>query len=646
MNTSDNFSTLFEFLPIGAYRSSPSGVQVRANPALVQLNGCASEAELVAMVKDIGRDWYVDPERRAEFSALLERDGCVVAFESEVRRYKTRERIWVREHAHLVRDAAGRTLYFEGTVEDISAEVAARQALKGSRDQFEQMVQIIPAVVYRLQIGPEGKRGLTFVSKQIEHMFGVDPASLKADPDIVPSLRHPDDAARVQAAADAAVAARVPLQIEFRMCLPERGVRWVQLFSTAMPPQDGCEVRVGLIFDVTERRRVEDALRSSGELWKRALQNMGDGVWDWHIQDGVEYASPALKALYGYADDELPDTPQALDGLAHPDDRPRMQADRQAHLDGLTVSYVNEHRMRCKDGQWKTVLSRGVIIQRDAQGRPQRMIGTHTDVSQARQADVLRQERDRAAAADLSKSQFLSRVSHELRTPLNAILGFAQLLELESSLQERQRVWLRHVLHSGQHLLALVEDVLDLSSVQTGQLPFSIEAVDVWPLVDEVCTMLEASARPNQVALVVERPGIGADGAASGWEVLADRKRLKQILSNLVSNGVKYNRPGGWVRVSVLQHQGVAEINVTDSGPGLSADQISRLFNPFERVGAQLSGIEGTGLGLALCRQLSDAMGGAIGVTSTVGEGARFSVRLPLVRPRAYPLPATPGSGA
>lgn len=632
MNTSDNFSTLFEFLPIGAYRSSPDGAQVRAIPALVRLNGCTSEDELVAMVIDIGRDWYVDPERRAEFAALLERDGCVVAFESEVRRYKTRQRIWVREHAHVVRDEAGRTLYFEGTVEDISAEVAARQALKGSRDQFEQMVQIIPAVVYRLQIDPQGRRGLTFVNEQIKPMLGVDPTSALADPDLVPSLRHPDDAARVQAAADAAVAARVPLQIEYRLCLPERGVRWVQMFSTAMPPQDGCEVRVGMIFDVTERRRVEEALRASSELWKRALQSMGDGVWDWHIQDGVEYASPALKALYGYADDELPDAPQALDNLAHPDDRARMLVDRQAHLDGRTPSYINEHRMRCKDGQWKTVLSRGVIIQRDPQGRPLRMIGTHTDVSQARQADVLRQERDRAAAADLSKSQFLSRVSHELRTPLNAILGFAQLLELDSTLQERQRGWLRHVLDSGRHLLALVEDVLDLSSVQTGQLPFTIEAVELWPLVDEVCTMLGAGTQPNRVEVRVER-GAGPDNAGStGLQVLADRKRLKQILSNLVSNGIKYNRPGGWVRVSVLQHQDVAEINVTDSGPGLSADQIARLFNPFERAGAQLTSISGTGLGLALCRQLSEAMGGAIGVTSTVGEGARFSVRLPVVQ--------------
>ncbi len=620
----DNFSSLFEFLPVGAYRSAPDGRLVHANPALARLNGYERPDDLAVAVTDVATEWYVDPHRRADFVALLQRDGRVVAFESEVRRYKTRERIWVREHAHAVRDAHGNMLYFEGTVEDITAERAEQAALRAHRDQLEQMVQIIPGVVYRLLLHPSGERKLSYVSPQLEHLFGIRPQDLFANPDLLPSMRHPDDAGRVVAAAAQAVGEGTSLQIEYRLVLPSGEVRVVQMHSAAMTPVDGWAVRIGLIFDVTETRRVEEALRSSSQVWKRALMSMGDGVWDWYVRDGVEFLSPGGKALLGYGNDELSDSPQALDELTHPDDRAAMLADRQGHLDGLTPSYVNEHRLLHKDGHWVTVLSRGVILQRDHQGRALRMIGTLTDVSQARQAERLRVERDRAAAADLSKSQFLSRVSHELRTPLNAILGFAQLLDMDNNLPERQQGWIRHVLDSGQHLLALVDDVLDLSSVQTGQLSFAIEPVPLWKLVDEVLTMLAATAAPRNISLHQDRTA-----GLAALVVLADRRRLKQILTNLVSNAIKYNRPDGWVRVAVLQHGGVAEINVIDSGPGLHPDQIARLFNPFERVGAQYTGVAGTGLGLALCRQLAEAMGGAMGVTSAPGEGARFSVRVP-----------------
>ncbi len=631
MIPADHFATLFEFLPVGAYRSAPDGKLIHANPALARLNGYELAADLVAEVVDIANEWYVDPQRRSEFVAALQRDGRVVGFESEVRRCKTRQRIWVREHAHVVRDAQGQMLYFEGTVEDITAERAAHLALQESHDQLEQMVQIIPAVVYRLLLHPDGRRRLSFVNQQIEGLFGISPARVMAEPELVPAMRHPDDAGRVAAASARAVRDGTPLQIEYRLCLPAGEVRAVQMFSAAIAPVDGWAVRVGMIFDVTERRRVEEALRTSGDVWKRALLNMGDGVWDWYVQDGVEYLSPAGKVLLGYGPDELADNPEALDELTHPDDRARMAADRQLHLDGLTQAYVNEHRLHHKDGHWVSVLSRGVVLQRDGQGLAVRMIGTWTDVSQARQADTLRLERDRAAASDLSKSQFLSRVSHELRTPLNAILGFAQLLQLDSGLQERQQGWVRHVLDSGRHLLALVDDVLDLSSVQTGQLPFVIEAVELWPLVDEVQTMFAVNANPSGISLLSEQADFDQlQQLGRSVRVLGDRRRLKQILSNLVSNAIKYNRPGGWVRVGLLRHAGVAEINVTDSGPGLSEAQMARLFNPFERVGAQHSSIAGTGLGLALCRQLAEAMGGSIGVTSAVDGGARFSLRVPL----------------
>jgi PAS domain S-box-containing protein len=619
-----DFSTLFEFLPIGAYRSLPDGTQLRANPALVRLNDYASEAELLGAVRDIAQEWYVDPARRAAFCARLEAEGQVVGFESEVYRHRTRERIWISENAHVVRGPLGQVLFYEGTVEEITERVRARDALQLSEARLQQLVALIPGVVYRVAIDAAGRARYTFVSRGVRELYGIEPEEALADGTALTRRRHPDDVARIGALTQAAVARGLPLVGETRIVLDDGTQKWVQVLSTPAPSEHGDRVRVGLLFDITARKQAEEALRQNSELWKRALESSGDGVWDWHVQDGVEVLSPACKALYGYAEGELPDTPDALDERTHPDDVAAMRQARDEHFAGRTPAYINQHRVRCKDGQWKWILSRGIVIARDADGRPLRMIGTHTDVTAARQAEALRHERDRAAAASLAQSQFLSRVSHELRTPLNAILGFAQLLDLEPGDGERQRGWTRQVLASGRHLLALVDDVLDLSSVQTGQLPVASETVLLAPVVQEMLAMLAPTAREAAVELQVDAT------VADAPPVRADRKRVMQIVSNLLSNAIKYNRRGGWVRVTATVTPDEVALRVADNGPGLDADQRTRLFQPFERLGARGGHVAGTGLGLALSRQLAEAMGGGLDVDSEAGRGAVFSLRLPL----------------
>ncbi len=622
----DDFGSLFAFLPIGAYRSRPDGTMLRVNPALVRLNGYASEAENLAGVRDVNVGWYVQPGRRAEFMRLMERDGRVLGLESEVYRQRPRERIWVSENAHAVRDTAGRVLFFEGTVEEITDRVHARQALQRSEAQLQQLIALVPGAVFRVALGADGRRRCTFISEGVRALYGIEPAQVLADADALTRRRHPEDATRLDAAISAAVTAATPLVGETRIRLDDGTEKWVQMLSNPAPPEDGAQMRVGIVFDISERKRAEQALRDNSELWKQALEVSGNGVWDWHLDQGQEILSPQIKALYGYADDELPDDPSTLDKLTHPDDVAAMLGARADHLEGRTPTYTNEHRVMCKSGQWKWILSRGIVISRDAQGRPLRMIGTHSDITATKQAEALRVERDRAAAADLAKSQFLSRVSHELRTPLNAVLGFAQLLELDLGDGERQRRWLDQVLSSGRHLLALMDDVLDLSSAQTGRLPIVTERLPVQPLVAEVLNMLSAAAAA--AAVTVHDDTV----AARPLHVLADRKRALQVLSNLVSNAIKYNRAGGWVRVAADDKAayGSVVLLVSDSGPGLDDAQRARLFEPFERLNAERGPVPGTGLGLALARQFAEAMGGSIEAASESGQGSVFSLRLPL----------------
>ena len=246
--------------------------------------------------------------------------------------------------------------------------------------------------------------------------------------------------------------------------------------------------------------------------------------------------------------------------------------------------------------------------------------------------------RSEADQANRAKSEFLSLMSHDLRTPLNAILGFAQLLETEP-LTPEQREHVSHILSGGRHLLALVSDVLDITRIESGQLGLAVEPVAVGPLAREAVQLIGPLASTRAVRIHVDD---GIDAAT----VMADAQRLNQILLNLLSNAVKYNRQAGEVFVSGHRAGGGRfRLAVRDTGAGIRSDKIARLFQPFERLGAEQTAVEGTGLGLALSRALATAMGGTIGMTSRVEQGSTFWVELPLageaaIRNDAAPSPA------
>lgn len=247
-------------------------------------------------------------------------------------------------------------------------------------------------------------------------------------------------------------------------------------------------------------------------------------------------------------------------------------------------------------------------------------------------------ERDQRAArhaadkANLAKSEFLSRMSHELRTPLNAVIGFGQLLELDE-LEDRSREHVGHILKGGRHLLELINEVLELSRIEAGELQISPEAVPLAETVREAVSLVRPIAANHDVHLVSDTSALADDG-----HVDADRQRLKQVLLNLLSNAIKYNRPGGDVKVSFARAgDDRIRVLVADTGIGISADQFSRVFEPFERLGAERSDVQGTGLGLALSERLVQAMGGSITLESELGRGSTFTVELAAAEPPRGP---------
>jgi signal transduction histidine kinase len=254
----------------------------------------------------------------------------------------------------------------------------------------------------------------------------------------------------------------------------------------------------------------------------------------------------------------------------------------------------------------------------------------------AMQAEILRRSYDLHQAnqqlrqASSAKSDFLSRMSHELRTPLTAILGFGELLGLED-LEPEHADWVGNILKAGRHLLDLLNDVLDIARIESGHLTLSLEPVSVHALVQDTVELMHRIARAQGIALEVEL------GASAKSYVRADRQRLRQVLINLVSNAIKYNRADGRVTIAVADAERPERLRlvVTDTGNGLTPEQLERLFVPFERLDAAATGVEGTGLGLVLSRSLAEGMGGVMGVASTPGRGSSFWVELPTVEPVA-----------
>ena len=307
------------------------------------------------------------------------------------------------------------------------------------------------------------------------------------------------------------------------------------------------------------------------------------------------------------------------------------QLQRENRACGELVHYTKDRRP-----YWAAVESHAI---QDEAGRIQCFISIARDITASRLADeALRAARDEAERANRAKSEFLSAMSHELRTPMNAILGFGQLLESGATqgLREGHEGYVREIQRAGEHLLELINDVLDLARVEAGKQQISMEPVQVSTLVDECLSLMQPMARMRGIRLP------DASHVSCDCCVAADRTRLKQVLLNLMSNAIKYNRTDGSVEIACAADGNGVRISVTDTGQGLSPEQCQRLFKAFERLGAESSAIEGAGIGLALSKRLVELMHGSIGLDSAVEQGSTFWVRLARAEP-AVRHPARPG---
>ncbi len=462
-------------------------------------------------------------------------------------------------------------------------------------------------------------------SPELKRLWGLPPDGPTPGRSELLPLIVPQDRARVAAALAKPIPPGALSEFSFDVLRGQDGGRRT-LTTRAFTEYDAEGRRRRTFFvvhDTTELMARERELAELLEQRQMAAEAAGIGSWDRDLVAGVDRWSPECARILGVPEGAPPLTREAHLAQVHPDDRALVAATwRAADTDRTPLDF--EYRIVRGDGAVRWLRTRG-RVERDADGRSLRRLGVLFDVTERHERDLAQRERLLAEQANAAKTEFLSRMSHELRTPLNAVIGFAQLMLLDGTdpLSAAQRERLLHVQRAGWHLLALVNDVLDLSRIEAREAPMKPAAVPLAAAVADAIAMAAPKAAEAGVALRWE------PSAVVPPVVWADPTRLHQLLLNLLSNGAKYNRRGGWVRVSAREAGEQVVIAVRDNGLGIAADRLPRLFQPFDRLGREGSGIEGTGLGLALVKGLVEQMGGCVEVDSVDGEGSEFRLLLP-----------------
>lgn len=567
-------------------------------------------------------------------------------------------RKWLRTSAQPVRDAGGNPYAVILYASDISKKKMAEELLKQSEQKYKALFFDSPDGYLIYQNGI-----ITECNKASELIYGADRSLIigKSVLDISPEYQ-PNGRKSVE---------YIPELIAEVFELGRCSFEWVNkrldgseflAFVSLSAIEDNGEKTLFVTWqDITERRKAEEELRKLS----RAVEQSPVSIVITNLEGQIEYVNPAFESTSGYNLEEVVGRGSKIIQSGETDD---------AEYREMWETIISGKEWHCewlnkkKSGElfWEKISISPVY---DDKGNITNFLAVKQDITESKEAEMeirdlnlnlelkieertsqladinesllkeieerkkieieIINARNEAEQANQAKSEFLSRMSHELRTPMNSILGFSQLLDM-GELNAGQKKGVGHIMRSGKHLLDLINEVLDISRIEAGRLSLSLEPVRLEGIISETIDIIRPQAQAKGLSLNF------LNSRTNQSFVNTDRQRLKQILLNLINNAVKYNREGGAVEIKTEQMtpdsrgNTFIRISVTDSGVGISPDDIPRLFTPFERIGAEKSVTEGTGLGLAVVKKLIDAMDGKVGVESAIAEGSTFWIEMPL----------------
>jgi signal transduction histidine kinase/CheY-like chemotaxis protein len=439
---------------------------------------------------------------------------------------------------------------------------------------------------------------------------------------------HPDDRERLLRVGLAWIKQPdAPLEIAHRIVGTDGKVRHLVSRARAEPPDSPYSAN-GVSIDVTERELALAALREATERSALATRAAGIGIWEWDSETGIARWDDQMFLLRGQPPRPTCPSFEEMTSWVHPDDRAYVNDQIQSARVADRSAYY-EFRILRTDGQTRWLASRSLPV-RDERGRTRLRLGVNWDITEAHEVAAARHERELVLRESQAKSELLARMSHELRTPMNAVLGFTRLLladgasgahspEAAAEAQATRQARLEHIQSAGEHLLTLINNVLELSRLDGPTRDVALQPVRLSTVIEQSLPLVEGLAIQHGVTLVAP---------PSPLYVRADATRLKQVLVNLLTNAIKYNRPGGSVRLEVTHDEGQVLIRVSDDGIGMTLEQQTHAFEPFNRAGAERDRVEGTGIGLTIVKALVEGMGGRIAVHSAPGVGSVFEVVL------------------
>ncbi len=514
------YRVFFEDSPLGIYQSTPEGMLLNANPALVQMLGFSFLTELLEKNGDENFFFAGSKEWRGKLDGKAEDEGFVKGLEKS---WKTNsgKYIYIRENVRIVRRTDGAIEYYESIVEDITEKKDAEKKIRELNEELEEKVR-------------ERTRELETINLSLQN------------------------------------------EIDIRKMAEER---------------------IRLIFD-------------SSPYSIMLVDSLGI----------IHVANTMTEKYFGYSNSQL--IGKNINIIFTEDN---LQINFLLEQSEQRNAVERDDLLACKkDGKLFPVEVDFTPIEF---GGEIMALTNIIDITVRKEAEEkIKKAKQEAEQANHAKSEFLSRMSHEFRTPMNSILGFAQLLDMVE-LEPKYKKNIRQILKNGKHLLELINEVLDIARIESNRISLSLEAINVHGVITEVMDLLEPLASNRQVTIIADEVDLF---------VVADYQRFKQVILNVVNNAVKYNQSNGSVKIeshlvgnSTDENQKV-KITITDSGKGIPKESIDKVFEPFERVGAELTEIEGSGLGLSIVKKLMTIMGGSVGVESKLGKGSTFWLELPL----------------
>ena len=522
---------------------------------------------------------------------------------------------WVESTITPFLDSAGKPYQYVSIRTDITHVKAAEIALEHHKERLRRGQNFANIGTWDWNI----LTGELYWTERIAPLFGYPAGDLETSYDNFLAAIHPDDRESVVYAVNASLERNLPYEIEHRVVWPDGTVRWLLEKGAVVRDETGKPIQMlGVVQDIDERKRIEAALLERERQLQEAQRLAHIGNWTADLVTGKLSWSDEIYRIFGHEPHSIQPSVGVFKNAVHPDDREKVrESEMNAAKTGL---HDVVHRIVRPDGTVRHVheLARAKT---DAAGKLLSLAGTVQDVtSQMEDEEALIAARDEADRANQAKSEFLSSMSHELRTPMNAILGFAQLLKYDDKLSDENIDSVHEILKAGEHLLTLINEVLDLAKIESGHIDLSLEPVEVCPVVEECLSLIST--------LADKRGNTLSHASLTGIAVRADRMRLKQALLNLLSNAIKYNKEGGNVKVEVQPAHERLHIRVTDTGLGISEANLAGLFEPFNRLDVA-SSIEGTGIGLTITRRIVEMMGGTVDIESELGKGSTFWIALP-----------------